>query len=134
MGDRILAGGVEEIGSFQPIQLYAGEKQVVTTQGTLKAGQKVGILNARNETYKFGIVSQDPADASFVKYDAAGDEPPFGILPHALDTTATGYNAAVDTPVIVEAVINFEALETTMTYAQCKVAFARSGIVIQKLY
>jgi len=132
MGDRILAGGVEEIGSFQPIQLYAGEKQVVTTQGTLKAGQKVGRLNARNETFKFGIVQQD-ADAGLIAY-AGGAAKPYGILPHALDTTATGYGAAVDTPVIVEAIINFEALDTAMTYAECQVAFAGSGITIQKLY
>lgn len=61
---------------------------------------------------------------------------PVAILPHALDTTATGYNAAVDTPMFVEGVFNYEALDVPegTTYAELRAAFRRSGIVIQKLY
>lgn len=141
--DRILAG-YRTVDSVEPVQLYAGEKQPVTTQGTLASGENVGLLDDQGRTAKFPIVAL--VSGELVEYDAAADDgggagtgaaaTPYGILPHALDASATGYNAAVDTPVIIEAVINFEALDTAETYADLKAAFAAagSGIVIQKLY
>ena len=137
MGDKILAG-FRTVGNFQPIQLYAGEKQVVTTQGVLTSGQKVGQLNARDETFKFPVVAL--VGGKFVKWNQAGNDGSqiiAGVLPHALDASATGYNADVDTPVIVEAVLNFEALDIgAVTYAQLRAAAQAPGvaIVFQKLY
>lgn len=111
MGDKMLAG-YETVGRFEPIQLYAGENQAVTTQATLKAGQKVGQLNARNETFRFPVVAE--VAGKLVKWNPAGadgSEVIAGVLPHALDASATGYNADVDTPIIVQAVLNFEAMD-----------------------
>ena len=259
--DRILAG-YSTVDTFSPIQLFAGEKQPVSSQGVAAAGYSFGQLNARNETYKFPVVAivggefvpWDPtadsnvgtafatgtltlanavpvADDKFtingvdvvfkaaadpdllevtigatlnataaalaavinahrnefdfdgpvtatvsgavVTVRAAGDAgeavtlaktfatgangavsgatltagtdadalaggaaKPVAILPHALDTTANGYNAAVDTPYFEEGVFNYDALDVPdgTTYAELKAAFRGSGIVIQKLY
>jgi hypothetical protein len=138
MGDRILAGGVDTIGTFTPIQLYAGERPVVTTQGTLLSGQKVGQLNARNETFKFPVVAE--VAGKLVKWNQAGNDGSqiiAGVLPHALDASATGYNADVDTPIIKDAVLNWEAMDIgAVTYAQLRAAAcdADCNITFQKLY
>lgn len=259
MADKILAG-YRTVGTFAPIQLYAGEKQPVTTQHVAAAGHIFGALNERDETYLFAVVAEVggklvpwnplgdgdvpagfasgtvtlstavPADgdkitlgghdiifravaddanevaigatlaltaanlAAYINanHDAFGavavgataaaavvtirapgaagnavtlaktfatgangtvsgatltggtdDDAeagavslPVGILPHALDTTATGYNADVDTPVFLEGVFNFEALllPAGTSYQEVRQAFRRSGITIQKLY
>lgn len=57
MGDRILAHGLTSEGSFEPIQLWAGEPNGQTTQGVAAAGYQFGKLNARGETYKFPVVA-----------------------------------------------------------------------------
>ena len=137
MGDKMLAG-FRTVGTFEPIQLYAGEVQHVSTQDVLTAGQKVGQLNARDETYKFPVVAR--VGGKLVKWNQAGNDGSqivAGILPHALDASATGYNADVDTPLIVEIVANFEALDIgAVTYAQMRAAAQAPGvnIVFQKLY
>lgn len=133
--DRILAG-YTTIGTFTPIQLYAGEADTVSTQEVLTAGALYGTVNARNETNGFPVVSL--VGGKLVAYDkesTTGAQIPYGILPHAIDTTATGYNADISTPVFVGGVFNFDALVADgATYAQLKAAFAGTNIVIQKLY
>lgn len=57
MGDRILAHGLTAEGTFEPIQLWAGEPNGQTTQGVAAAGHQFGKLNSRNETYKFPVVA-----------------------------------------------------------------------------
>lgn len=257
MGDRILAG-YRTVGTFAPIQLWAGEPNGQTTQGTVAAGQVLGLLNDREETYKFPVVAlvggklvkwnplasdnvddyatgtvtfstavptaaetvtingkvitfraaADPDEdevtigatlnataanlAAFINEhrnefgiaggvtatvagavvtvrspgtagnavtlaeaganiavsgatlangtdsDAqlGGAAKPYGILPHALDTSATGYNADVDSPVFISGHPNFEALDLPVgtTYAEIKAAFAGSMINVQRLY
>lgn len=136
MEDRILAG-YRTVSSVAPVQLYAGEKQVVTTQGVVGSGQVLGLLNDQGTTSKFPIMALVAGElVEFVSGGAGGAEIPYGVLPHALDTSATGYNADVDSPVIIEGVLNYEALDTVVPYATLKAAFAAvgSGIVIQKLY
>ena len=258
MGDRILAHGYNNEGSFEPIQLWAGEPNGQTTQGVAAAGFKFGQLNSRDETYKFAVVAlvggllvpwnpladsdvpnafasgtftfstavptagetvtingkvitfRAAADsalnevtiggtlnataanlAAFVNKhrtefgiangviasasgavttiksagvagnavtlaetganiaasganltggtdsdaEAGGARVPYGILPHALDTTATGYNADVDTPVFISGHPNFAALDLPegTTYQEIKAAFAGTMINVQKL-
>lgn len=257
MGDRILAG-YRTVGTFAPIQLWAGEPNGQTTQGTVAAGQVLGLLNDREETYKFPVVAlvggklvkwnplaSDTVDdyatgtitfstavptaaetvtinGKVITFRAAADEDedevtigatlnataanlaafinahrnefgiaggvtatvngavvtvrspgtagnavtlaeaganiavsgatlangtdsdaqlggaakPYGILPHALDTSATGYNADVDSPVFISGHPNFEALDLPVgtTYAEIKAAFAGSMINVQRLY
>lgn len=255
-----LAGGLVQEGTFTPIQLWAGEPNGQTTQGTAEAGHVFGEKNSRGETSKFAVVTlslggllipwnplADYADAltyasgtltianavpaaddkftingvdivfkvaadpdefevtiggtitatmaslaTFINDhrsefdidggvtatanvgvvtvrspgvagnavtlaktfatgangsvsgatlaggtdDVAGVIKPYGILPHYLDTTAEGYNAAVDTPVFISGHPNFEALALPdgTTYAEIKQAFAGSMINVQRLY
>lgn len=133
----IQLAGYETIGNYVPIQLYAGEKQPVTTQGVLTAGLKLGKLNGRRQTYKFGLVAE--VAGKLVAFNAAGnDGSQFlkGILPHALDTSATGYNADTDTPFFAEGVFNFEAMDTALDYATLRAAKQAPGtaITFQKLF
>lgn len=260
MGDRILAHGYTQEGTFTPIQLWAGEPNGQTTQGVAAAGYKFGKLNSRDETYKFAVVAlvggllvpwnpladsdnpnawatgtitfstAVPTAAETVtingdvftfkalanatgQYDVAigatlnetaanlaaainknrndfgvaggvvatssgavttvkspgvagnavtlaeaganiaasgatlsggtdsdaetgGARVPYGILPHAIDTTATGYNAAVNTPVFISGHPSFDALDLPdgTTYQEIKAAFAGTMINVQKLY
>lgn len=131
-----LASGVSLIGTFVPIQLWAGEPNGQTTQGVAAAGHLFGSKNARGETDKFPIVAL--VDGELVPWAPAGadgSETPYGILPHALDTTATGYNAAVDTPVFISGHPSFDALSLPVgiDYAEVKAAFAGTMINVQKL-
>lgn len=255
-----LAHGVDTIGTFTPIQLWAGEPNGQTTQGRAAAGHVFGQKNARGETFKFpvvalvggllvpwnpladgdvpnayasgtvtfsvavptagetvtiagqaitfraaadvddewevaigadlattaanlaalinkqrqefgvanGVIATSAAGVVTVKSagtagnavtlaeagtniavgaatlaggtdsdaEAGGARVPYGILPHALDTTAEGYNAAVDTPVFISGHPNFEALDLPVgtTYLEIKAAFAGTMINVQKLY
>jgi hypothetical protein len=255
-----LAHGLDRIGSFEPIQLWAGEPNGQTTQGVAAAGQKFGQVNVRGETFKFPVVAlvgdllvpwnpladsdvpnayasgtvtfvvavptagetvtingdvftfraqadvdqpyevaigaslaitavnlanainahrQDFGIANGVIANAAGAvvtvksagaagnavtlaenganiavsggtltggtdsdaeaggaRVPYGILPHALDTTETGYNATVDTPVFISGHPSFDALSLPVgiTYAEVKAAFAGTMINVQKLH
>lgn len=134
--DRMLAG-YRTVETVVPVQLYAGEKQPVSTQAIATADFVFGEVDDQGRTFKFPVVAMvanklvpwDPADD-------AGAEIPVGILPHALDTTDAGYDADVDTPMFVEGVFNFEALAIPdgTTYAEARAAFMRSGIVVQMLY
>jgi len=120
--DRSLAGGVTVEGTFNPDQLYAGEADIVTTQGSVPAAQ--GALE------QYTVVSQD-VDGNLVAFDGAAA---YGVLPHAIPDAGV----AQDTPVIIGGVLNFDILVAAgdPTYAELKLAFAagNSNIVIQKLY
>lgn len=257
-----LAGGLNLEGTFTPIQLWAGEPNGQTTQGTCAAGHVFGQKNSRGETFKFPVVAlvggllvpwnpladsdvpnafasgtmtvanavpvagdkftingvdvtyaadPDPDDfeiaigasvteaatnlkdfinanrsefgtplllvatsaAGVVTLKAPGTagnaitlaktfatgangsvsgatlsggtdsdaeiggaRQPYGILPHALDTTAEGYNDTVDTPVFISGHPNFDALDLPegTTYQEIKAAFAGTMINVQKLY
>lgn len=131
-----LAHGLDLIGTFTPTQLWAGEPNGQTTQGVAAAGHKFGVKNAAGSTVKHPIVAL--VDEELVPWNPAGadgSEVPYGILPHALDTTATGYNAAVDTPVFISGHPSVDALALPdgVTYAAVKAAFAGTMINVQKL-
>lgn len=256
-----LAGGLNIEGTFTPIQLWAGEPNGTTTQGTCAAGHVFGQKNARGETFKFPVVAlvagllvpwnpladsnvpnayasgtvtfsvavptagetvtingevitfraladvNDPFEvaigatlaetaanlATFINAnrmafnvedgngviatsnagvvtvksagtagnavtlaeagtniavsggtlsggtdsdaEAGGARVPYGVLPHALDTTAEGYNAPVDTPVFIGGHPNFDALDLPVgtTYQEIKAAFAGTMINVQRL-
>ncbi|HOQ61581.1 MAG TPA: hypothetical protein PKZ08_13235 [Vicinamibacterales bacterium] len=256
-----LAHGVDQIGTFEPIQLWAGEPNGQTTQGTAAAGHIFGLKNARGETYKFpvvalvggvlvpwnpladsdnpnawatgtvtfstavptagetvtvngdvftfraavdadtayevaigatltetatnltaainlnrmnfgvesgsGVIATSSAGVVTVKSagvagnavtlaeaganiavsggtlsggtdsdaESGGARVPYGILPHALDTSATGYDAPVDTPVFISGHPNFDALDLPdgTTYQEIKAAFAGTMVNVQRL-
>lgn len=98
MVDKTLAG-TGTLGSFTPEQLFAGECNIRTSRGTFAAGkvfaqfEVVGI----NENGEFDKLA-----------DATGEAQ--AVTVHAIDTSATGYNAAADGPVYEEAVFNHEVL------------------------
>ena len=139
MGDRMLAG-YRTVGTFVPIQLYAGEANGISTQGIVKSGENLGLLNDRDETYKFPVVAL--VSGKLIAYDKENTVPganvPYGILPHAIDASATGYNADTPTPVLIGGAFNFDALDCdAQTYAALQAAFLSTGnnnIIIQKLY
>lgn len=61
---------------------------------------------------------------------------PVGVLPHYLDTSATGYNADVETPYYIGGSFNFAALDvpTGTTIGELQRLFARTPITVQALY
>jgi hypothetical protein len=126
MVDRSLAGGLTVEGTFTPDQLYAGEADIVTTQGVVAA--------ATGALVQYQVVAS--VGGFLVPYNkegADGSEVPYGVLPHAIPDTA----ADQDTPVIIGGVLNFDALVAdAATYAVLREAFAssNSNIVIQKLF
>lgn len=254
-----LAGGIDQIGSFTPIQLWAGEPNGQTTQGIAAEGFVFGQKNARGETFKFpvvalvggllvpwnpladsdnpnayasgtvtfsvavptagetvtingdaftfaaaanvdtpyevaigatltetaanltaainkhrtdfgianGVIATSAAGVVTVKSagtagnavtlaetgtniavsggtltggtdsdaEVGGARVPYGILPHALDTTAAGYDDPVETPVFISGHPNFDALDLPAgtTYQEIKAAFAGTMINVQKL-
>jgi hypothetical protein len=118
--------GFEAVDTYNPDQLYAGEADIVTTQGVVAA--------ATGALVEYQVVAS--VGGFLVPYNkegADGSEVPYGVLPHAIADTA----ADQDTPVIIGGVLNFEALVADgATYAVLREAFAESNsnIVIQKLY
>lgn len=68
--------------------------------------------------------------------EEGGARLPVGILPHALDTTETGYDGPVETPYFISGHPNFDALDLPegTTYQEIKAAFARTMINVQRLY
>ncbi len=91
MGDRILAHGLTSEGSFEPIQLWAGEPNGQTTQGVAAAGYKFGKLNARGETYKFPVVAL--VGGVLVPWNPLAD----GDVPNAWATGTVTFSTAVPT-------------------------------------
>lgn len=118
--------GNEDVDTFMPDQLYAGEADIVTTQESIAAATAAMVDNT--------VVALVGGFAvPYNKEGVDGSEVPYGVIPHAIDNSAGG--AAVDTPVIVGGVLNFDALVADgATYAALKAAFAGTNIVIQKLY
>lgn len=127
MADKALAG-YETVDTFTPDQLYAGEADIVTTQGTIAA--------AAAAMEKYTVVAEvGGVLVPYNKEGADGSEIPYGVLPHAIDNSAGA--SAVDTPVIIGGVLNYDILVAdAATYAVLRAAFAQSNsnIVIQKLY
>lgn len=127
MADKSLAG-YETVATYNPDQLYAGEADIVTTQGVIAANAAAMAIYTVVALVGGNLVPYD-------KESAAGAEVPYGVLPHAIDNSANA--APVDTPVIIGGVLNFDVLVADgQTYAGLKKAFAdaNSNIVIQKLY
>lgn len=106
---------------------------VVTVRAPGDAGEAVTLAEAGANIAVSGAALANGTDNDGLP---GGANLPVAILPHALDTSSTGYNADVDTPMFVEGVFNFEALSVPegTTYAELRAAFMRSGIVIQQLY
>lgn len=125
--DKALAGGLNVEGTFVPDQLYAGESDVVSTQEVIAAGTAA--------MPKYQVVAL--VGGFLIPYDkengVAGANVPYGILPHAVDASASA--VGIDTPVFTGGVFNFDVLVADgQTYAGLKAATAGSDIHIQKLY
>lgn len=125
MVDKALAG-YSTVDTFTPDQLYAGEADIVTTQGV------VGAASGALEKYQV-VAEVAGLLVAYNKEGADGSEIPYGVLPHAIPDSGVDQ----DTPVIVGGVLNFDVLVADdATYAVLRAAFAQSNsnIVIQKLY
>lgn len=125
MVDKALAG-YETVDTFTPDQLYAGEADIVTTQGV--------VSSANGALPKYQVVANVGGElVAYNKEGVDGSEVPYGVLPHAIPDDA----ADQDTPVIIGGVLNFDVLVADgATYQVLREAFAQSNsnIVIQKLY
>lgn len=118
--------GNEDVGTFTPDQLYAGEADIVTTQGVVAAATGALVENLVVALVAGKLVAYN-------KEGVDGSEVPYGVLPHATPDLA----ADQDVPVIIGGVLNFDALSAdAQTYDGLRKAFAdaNSNIVIQKLY
>lgn len=132
MVDKTLAGN-GDLGSFTPEQLFAGESGVVrTSRGVFAAGLVFA---------QFEVVAKN-ANGEFVKLTQAGGgaiaDNAAAIAMHAIDTSATGYNAAADGPVYEEGVFNHEILTWPAAYdtlPERQAAFARGNdkITVERL-
>lgn len=126
MVDKALAG-YGAVDTFTPDQLYAGEADIVTTQGVIAAAQPA--------MPKYQVVAL--VGGNLIPYDkengVAGASTAYGVLPHAIPDAGVDQ----DTPVIIGGVLNFDVLVADgASYAVLRAAFAagNSNIVIQKLY
>lgn len=120
MVDTTLAGN-GDLGSFTPEQLFAGEADVVTSRGTFLTGLVFAQYEvvAKNAAGKFVKLTQAGGGAITDKAEA--------ICLHAIDTSATGYNADADGPVYVGGIFNHAALVWPVaydTFAERQAAFA----------
>lgn len=116
---RDLVGGIESVGSFEPLQLWAGEMPIITDHGTAKDGTTLA---------KYAVVARD-AQGFLVAHDPAGtagtasNAIAVGIL--AQPVAASGAN--VDVPMFVGGFFNHEALvwnAATDTLAERVAVFA----------
>jgi hypothetical protein len=124
--DKSLAG-FENVGTYTPDQLYAGEADIVTTQGVIAAAQPAML--------RYTVVAL--VGGYLIPYDedngVVGSNVAYGVLPHAIPDAAVDQ----DTPVIIGGVLNFDVLQAGgASYATLRAHFAagNSNIVIQKLY
>lgn len=104
--DKMLAG-YETIGRFEPIQLYAGEKQPVSTQGTAAEGFVFGKLNERRETYKFAVVAE--VGGVLVPWNPTADSDSPAAFATGTLTFATAVPTAGETVTINGQAITFRA-------------------------
>ena len=115
--------GNSSLGSWEPVQLFAGEGPIITDGGT------VGVAFT-----KYQVIAIRSADGLLVPFDPTaedtGAEIAIGIANEAgvVGATAPYYRAGV---------FNHEALTwpaSLTTLAQRKAAFERSQVVIKALY
>ena len=108
---------------------------VVTVKSAGTAGNAVTLAEAGANIAVSGANLSGGTDSDA---EAGGARVPYGILPHALDTTDAegGYDGPVDTPVFISGHPNFDALDLPegTTYQEIKAAFAGTMINVQKLY
>lgn len=86
-----LAHGVNLTGTFEPIQLWAGEPNGQTTQGVCAPGHKFGQVNARGETFKFAVVAL--VGGLLVPWNPLAD----GDVPNAYASGTLTFSTAVPT-------------------------------------
>jgi len=132
MVDKTLAGN-GDLGSFTPEHLFAGESGVVrTSRGVFAAGLVFA---------QFEVVAKNAA-GKFVKLTQAGGgaiaDNAEAICMHAIDTSATGYNADTEAPVYEEGVFNHQLLTWPAAYdtlPERQAAFARGNtkITVERL-
>lgn len=105
---------------------------VVTVKSPGTAGNAVTLAEAGANIAVSGANLSGGTDSDA---EAGGARVPYGILPHALDTTAEGYDDPVNTPVFISGHPNFDALDLPegTTYREIKAAFAGTMINVQKL-
>lgn len=133
--------GGSATATAQALKTYINEHS--DTLGVTATGSAAVLTVSANEpgTAGNGITlakSSTAVAVSSATLTGGGDDSvPYGVLPHAIDTSSAGLNADSDSPVIIGGVLNFDVLVADdASYEVLREAFARSNsnIVIQKLY
>lgn len=113
---NLLAGGLTDEGDFVPFELFAGESDIVTSQGTAGA----------TALEQFRVVARD-TDGTLIPWDnTVTAKPAIGITAQPIPAGTTG-------PIFVGGVFNHAALiwpAAVTTLPARKAAFDRTDILI----
>ena len=101
-----MAQGVTLEGSYSPTQLFTAEDDIKTAAGTFAAGNDVAVLTILARNADDELVQWDPTAVDADVSEAT----PVGVAAADMDTSATGYNAAVMGPYYVQACFNPDLL------------------------
>lgn len=132
MVDKTLAGN-GDLGSFTPEHLFAGESGVVrTSRGVFAAGLVFEQFEVAAKNAAGKIVKLTQAGGGAIADNAEV------VVMHAIDTSATGYNADTEAPFYEEGVFNHQILVWPAAYdtlAERQAAFARGNtkITVERL-
>jgi hypothetical protein len=107
-----LAGGITELGTHEPLQLFAGEMPVFTDHGTAEDGTTLA---------KYTVVQRD-ADGFLIAWDGTT-----GVVAGITAQPVAASGANVDVPIYTGGFFNHEALvwpPAVDTLAERRAAFA----------
>lgn len=105
--DRMLAG-YRTIDTIEHVQLFAGEKQAVSTQGVAAAGYTFGEVDDKGRTHKFPVVAL--VGGKLVPWNPNADSNTPGAFATGTVTFSTAVPTAGDTVTINGQAITFRAL------------------------
>lgn len=142
MADKDLAAS-GTYGGYTPLQLFAGESDIVTSPGIVKANQNLAKYTVVAKDVNNKLVPYAPATADVAVVGGATSQTAkapetraVGILCTAIDTTSGGTNADTSVSMYVGGVFNHAALvwpAAAGTLALRKAAFDRTNITIEQV-
>lgn len=140
MADPNFAGNGSYNG-YTPVQIFAGESDIVTTSGIVKQGQTLAAFTVLAKDVNNKLVPYNPAAADVAVTGGATSQTAkapetkaVGILASAIDTSSGGLNADTSVAYYRGGVFNAAALvwpAGANTLALQKAAFDRTDITIE---
>lgn len=111
-----MAAGPTLEGTYSPTQLFTAEDDIKTAAGTYATDQDIAVLTILARNADDELVPWDPTATAAVvggaadQTEAGPEAKPVGVAAADMDTTATGYNAAMMGPFYVQACFNPDLL------------------------